>query len=532
MNSRIAMFLFCVLAPAPVLAQTVELRSTDDFISVEGQIVGFNGSLLRVRTSVGVISVPASEVVCYGVECNKLVSSNTFGLTESAFQGIVSEPLPAAAPLPIAGTDALQIGFDSPILGTLYRTLAGAYAVASQTSNAVEYTPSGEISIQNSQTDQSAILLLAGSMESAGVTVQAVSLNGAAPGEYSMPSDWATGAQLTHQMLGLKAFSVIVAPNAGISEITLNDLAGIYAGEITNWSQIGGADVNILPLQMPNDSAVNKEVVRLVMEPSGKQIAGNILTMADEAGISAAISQFPGSVSIVGTANADDAFVVDVAGPCGIAVAPTPFNIVAGDYPLVRPIMARYAARPKTGLLTELFDFASGDVAQRLFVSEGFIDFNAVQQDPAEKNARLSGLLAASLDDAQREAAAEMFQVLFSANRLSTTFTGGVASGPEGGWNRAVLIDLLDTLAAPSNAGREIIFVGFGESTAGSAAAIAASAAAAAALRATFQEVAADVIASGGNTVSSYGFGNVAPSTCIDGQVAGSEYTRVEVWIR
>ncbi|MDP5358892.1 MAG: hypothetical protein NWR52_01885, partial [Paracoccaceae bacterium] len=98
--------------------------------------------------------------------------------------------------------------------------------------------------------------------------------------------------------------------------------------------------------------------------------------------------------------------------------------------------------------------------------------------------------------------------------------------------NRAVLIDLLDTLAAPSNAGREIIFVGFGESTAGSAAAIAASAAAAAALRATFQEVAADVIASGGNTVSSYGFGNVAPSTCIDGQVAGAEYTRVEVWIR
>lgn len=95
-----------------------------------------------------------------------------------------------------------------------------------------------------------------------------------------------------------------------------------------------------------------------------------------------------------------------------------------------------------------------------------------------------------------------------------------------------MLIDLLNLLENEENAGREIIFVGHGESSAGSAAAIEASAAAAAQFKALLEDVAASTLTAGGYTVSSYGFGNVAPATCVDGQVAGSEYTRVEVWIR
>ena len=237
-------------------------------------------------------------------------------------------------------------------------------------------------------------------------------------------------------------------------------------------------------------------------------------------------------MSVVSTENADDALVVRVTGTCGIAVAPTPFNIISGDYPLVRPIMARYDRTPNTGLAAEVFDFASGQIAQGLIENEGFINHGATLMDPAKKNARLSALLDATLDDAQRTAAAQMFQILFDANRLSPTMTGGPASGPEGAWNRAMLINVQSLLADPANAGREIIFVGFGQSAQGSAAAIEASAVAAAEFKTLLERVAAERLASGNYTVSSYGFGNVSPATCVDGQVAGSEYTRIEVWIR
>ncbi len=528
MMTRIATTLFCAVAPVTLLAQTVELRSPDEFISVEGKIVGFNGVMLRVETSVGVISVPASDVICYGPGCLVTVASNDFGLAEESFQSIVSEIDPNGQDL----ADELLVDFDAPVFGRLYRTLAGAFAVASPTESSVELTFAGQISLQNEAGNQTATLTLAQDGVPADLSIGTVSLNGTAGAVYTGPFDWATRNRLSHQLIGLKAFSVIVAPNADITEISINDVARIYAGEITNWSQIGGADVNILPLQLPTNSPVNNEVVSLIMEPAGKTIAGNVLTMADEAGIMASINQFPGSISIVSSVGANDDLTVSVSGPCGVPVAPTNFNIISGDYPLVRPAMATYSGTPNTVLVTELFDFAAADVAQGLLESEGFINHNAVLQDVVAKNGRLSSLLGASLDDAQRAAAAQMFQVLFDANRLSPTFTGGPASGPEGGWNRAMLLDLVGALGDPDNAGREILFVGFGETTTGSEAAISASVAASADVQAALQQIAPGVIAAGNFTLSSYGFGNVAPATCYDGQVAGSEYTRVEVWIR
>lgn len=526
--TRLVTAALCVVAPTGLFAQDVELRSPDEFISVEGEIVDFNGVMLRVQTSVGAVSVPASEVICYGEGCLLALATNDFGLTAEAFEGVVVEAEPTVETL----SDSFTVSFDAPAFDGLYQTVAAAFSVASDTATTTTQNPSGEIALESGEGDQTASLTMAPNGSVGDINVQSVSLNGTAPAAYDSPSDWATREALSHQLMGLQSFSVVVAPTANVSELSINDVAGIFAGEITNWSQIGGADVNILPLQMPENSQIGKDVMRLIMEPAGKDIAGNVLTMADEAGIVTSINQFPGSVSVVSSASANEDVTVAVSGSCGVSVLPTPFSIVSGDYPLVRPIMAVYSQTPNTTLVTEMVDFASTDVAQTLLAREGFIDHNAIVLDAAVKNARLTGLLAASLDDAERVAAAEMFQALFGADRLSPTLIGGATSGPEGGWNRAMFVKLLDVLADPSNAGRDLVFVGFGESTAGSEAAIAASASAAEEMQSAFRRFAGGAIATAGFSLSSTGFGSVSPVTCIDGQVDGSASTRIEVWIR
>jgi len=535
MMTRLVTCLFCSVAPVALMAQQVDLRSPDEFISLEGEIVGFNGIMLSVETSVGVVAVPASEVICYGAGCLEILASNDFGLTADALIDVIEvradEGGTAVAETQDAEPIEQIIGFDGNAFNTLYRTVAGAYAVAGITGNTIDLDPSGALSVTDPVTGQSVAMAIAASDEEPEINVGTVSLNGAAPAAYAGPRDWATTDTPTHQMLGLKAFSVLVAPNAEISQISMDDLARVFAGEVTNWSQIGGADLNVLPLQLPTNSDVWAEMSRLVMEPSGRTVAGNVLTMADQAGIAASILQFPGSVSIVEADQANAEVTVQVAGACGVAVAPTPFNILSGDYPLVRAAMVSDVS--EAGPLTsELFDFAFSDVAQGLVAREGFFDTNAITQDASLKNERLGGLLNADLDDAQRAAAGEMFQVLFDANRISTTLIGGATSGPEGAWNRAMMVDLAATIAQPQNQGREVIFVGLGQSSADGRAAINASAAAATDVAIAFEAFASDAIAAGGNTVSSYGFGNVALATCIDGQVDGPDDTRVEVWIR
>ncbi len=517
MMKKIAATLLCAAAPGALLAQQVDLRSPDEFISVEGEIVGFNGVMLRVETTVGTVSVPASEVICYGAGCLEVLASNDFGLTADALGGVEANRVAetTTAPAPLQGD--LSVAFDSPAFSAFVTSLAGVSGAQVSGSNVVLNDGSN--------------LVLSNSAD-ADVTIGAVALEGAQPSAFAAPAGWASAsAGMTHQLIGLNGFSVQIAPNAGLDRISMNDLARVFAGEVTNWSEIGGANLAVLALRLPDNSPIYREMNAVLMEPAGLTVSSGVLAMGDEAGITASVNQFPGSISIVTSANANDALTIPVSGNCGQAVAPTPFNILSGDYPLVRPVMASYGGAA-SGAVTAFFDAAASDAGQQVGASLGMLDYSATAQDAGINSARLSGLLNAEVDDNQRNAAAAMFQSLFGATRLSTTLHGGAVSGPEAAWNRAMMVDLVEYLSQPANAGREVIFVGIGESDAGTAAAIELSAAAASAMQSAFQASASDLVSSAGLTLSSFGFGDVAKTTCVDSQVSEGEATRVEIWIR
>ena len=518
MKIKLAAILALTAMPAALGAQQVNLRSPDEFISVDGEITGYNGVMLRVQTLVGEVSVPASEVICYGEACLDVLADNSFGLTAEALAGVVATPVSAAPEIATLGGD-LSIAFASPTQSAFFGSFAQTVADATINGTTVSFADGTTLTTTDT-------------LQEADIAVQTVGLQGTDDTAFSGPSGWsASGEDLTHQMTGLGAFVVQASPSTGIDSISTLDLARVFAGEVTNWSQIGGADVPVLGLRLPDNAPAFRELLTTVMEPAGLQMSSTVLAMGDDTGIAASVNQFPGSIALVNAAAANPDLTIPVAGSCGISVSPSPFNIISGDYPLVRPVMATYAgAVPQS--VTDLFDAAASNESQDLAQTLGLADFGATRQDAALKNARLGGLLDAELDDVQRAAAAEMFQALFSAERLSTTFYGGAVSGPEAAWNRAMMVNLADALASPENANREVVFVGVGASEAGSQDALSISAQAASEMRAAFQTFAGSAIADAGVTVSSFGFGDVAASTCIDSQVSDSAAAHVEVWIR
>lgn len=516
------------IGPAALTAQQVELRSSDEFISVEGEIVDFDGVMLSVNTSVGQVSVPAAQVICYGDGCRMTLANNGFGLTADAFDGVVAQE-PAIVE---NQTDDFVISFAAPSFSTHYRTVAGAFAVASDTTSTVELTAAGQISLTNGAGNEIARLDIAADGAPSDLRISTVSLRGYGVVAYSDPLDWATTSTPPNQLLGLRAFAVVVAPDVGVDVISMSDLAGIYAGDITNWLQIGGADLAILPLQLPVDTPARDEFIALVLEPAGAAIADNVLTMADEASIAASVNQFPGSISVISLAGASENNTLALTGSCAVPVAPSQFNVMSGDYPLVRPIMVSYDREPNTMLLTELFDYATSDMSQKLLAREGLISHEVMTQIDDDKNARLSRIMNAQLGGAEHAAGTEMFEVLSESERLSLTMKGGRVSGPEGAWNRSMMRDLIELVQTEVFTGRQILFVGVGQSDISDEVAIAVSARAASDIQAAFQQVAADIIDANDLTSSSYGFGGVAPATCYVGQVRGPTQTRVEVWVR
>ena len=539
MLKRTIATLLCATAPAALFAQEVELRSLDGFISVAGEIVDFNGTMLSVDTSVGAVSVPVSEVGCYGAGCQDILANNNFGLSASDFVEVVSgdtqQDVATAAATPSvapATSTELSVNFARPEYDALFRAVAGSYAADPGANVAVSQSEADEVlTLSSGATGQDATLRLNGDAAS-DVNVAMTPLTGTAAADFPDVTGWALTGPLTHQMVGLKAFAVIAAPGAGVTSVSLDDIAAIYAGEISNWSELGGADMRILPLQLPAGSDIRAEFIALIMEPAGKAIAGNVLTMADQASIASSVKQFPGSVSVVDLSSVEDNQVLDVAGSCGRSVAPQSFNIAAGDYPLVRPIMARYNTTPSNSLTPRLLDYASSDAVQTSLLDSGFVDFSASELDGTKSSARLSAMMNAQLSDVAKPAAASMFERLFDARRLSPTLFGGATSGAESGWNRAMFQTLAETLSDDTYGGRNVFFVGVAESSDGDQVAIDASGQAASELAAAFSILAGDVIANNDLELSSFGFGPVAPVTCYDGQVAGNTHSRVEIWVR
>jgi len=91
--------------------------------------------------------------------------------------------------------------------------------------------------------------------------------------------------------------AVIAKKECGVDSLTEDQLQDIFAGEITNWKQVGGADLPIMVIVPDKDTAANKNFRRQVMKHKDIQheFMANNSTMVLEA-----IRHFPcGAVSFI-----------------------------------------------------------------------------------------------------------------------------------------------------------------------------------------------------------------------------------------
>jgi len=80
--------------------------------------------------------------------------------------------------------------------------------------------------------------------------------------------------------LGVVGFVFVVGSGAGVTNLTRADVQGIYSGKITNWKQIGGNDLPIVPFSRPIgagtrfifEMTVAKTLVPMTIEPDATSV--------------------------------------------------------------------------------------------------------------------------------------------------------------------------------------------------------------------------------------------------------------------
>jgi phosphate transport system substrate-binding protein len=130
------------------------------------------------------------------------------------------------------------------------------------------------------------------------------------------------GAKLIETPVALDALAVFVHGSNRVRELSIEQIASVYTGKVTNWSQLGGENRTIVIYGRENNSGTYEYFREHVL---GKAAVIN------------AVGRDVNGIGYGGIAYATDIRTVGVkAGPASPAVEPTEEHVADGTYPISR----------------------------------------------------------------------------------------------------------------------------------------------------------------------------------------------------
>ena len=176
----------------------------------------------------------------------------------------------------------------------------------------------------------------------------------------------ATGA--VENVVAIDGIAVITNTSNTVTDLTSDDLAKIYKGEITNWSELGGADEAIVVIGREAGSGTRAAFEELLEVEDACQYAQEL----DYTGaVLAKVASTSGTIGYVSLDVVDDTVI----GMSLNGVEPTEENILAGDYLLSRPfVMATMGEISEQNELVQAwFDYIASEDGKNVISSVGLI---------------------------------------------------------------------------------------------------------------------------------------------------------------
>jgi len=172
-------------------------------------------------------------------------------------------------------------------------------------------------------------------------------------------------AGLVQTVVARDGIAVIAHAGNPVQGLSLRQLRGIYAGDITNWREVGGRDLRITVITREDGSGTRDAFEQFVMGDA-HTIATSALVTAYSGGLRKMVSQDPGAIGYV-TFSQLNAQVRPLAID---GVEPSELAIASGRYRLQRPFVFLTRGAPR-GAARAFIDFVLSDPGQQLARREG-----------------------------------------------------------------------------------------------------------------------------------------------------------------
>ena len=173
---------------------------------------------------------------------------------------------------------------------------------------------------------------------------------------------------LVENVVAIDGIAVVVDKANAVEDITKDQLAQVYSGQITNWKDLGGSDQQIVVIGREASSGTRGAFEELLKLEDKCKYAQEI----DSTGaVMAKVAATPGAIGYVSLDVIDDTVhTLKIDG-----VEPTEENIKAGSYTLQRPfVMAtKGEISEQSEAVQELFNYINSDEGQQIVSKVGLI---------------------------------------------------------------------------------------------------------------------------------------------------------------
>ncbi len=474
---------------SPVSAGSVALTTLDGSLSMEGELLSYDGEFFRIETAFGALTLDGGQVTCAGVDC--------------------PDPSGLVVRAQIAGTSA-----------AVHRLMPGLMkAFADQQELRLSSQNSDDSELIWELTDTASDRLVA--VFHATVDDDPLARLAAHDVDVSIGPHAGQGA-VRQDVIALDAFVPVVAPDNARAMVSATQLSGLLTGRLASWSDLGGPDAPV-KLHLPQDA----DRLPSLLDPDAPFASAQL--HADGTALSAVVAADPQALGVASFSMIGNAVPLVIGGACGLAVPATRDTIKTEDYPLTQSLFLQRLGARQPKILRDFIAFARSEDAQRVVRAAGFVDQSIGRIGFDRQGDRVANaVLSAGEEPAAMAAVRAMVGILLSMDRLTLTFRFLEGSSELDPPSLSNVRRLGEAIASGAFDGEAIVFAGFSDGSGAQDENLRLSQKRAEAVRGAV-EATLDGDAARLETIA---FGEAMPMACDNTPWGRRVNARVEVWVR
>lgn len=331
----------------------------------------------------------------------------------------------------------------------------------------------------------------------------------------------------SENVIALDGLAVIINPSNPVDALTREEIAKIFAGKITNWSEVGGRNGKINVYARDDKSGTYDTFNSLVMKAAGlkDQLSSSAQRFESSEALSDSVSADKNGIGFIGLAYILEAKPLAI-NECGIAYMPLHFYIKTEEYPLSRRLFIYIADEKKNDIVESFIEFVLSEKGQEIVQNTDFVNLKIEEGYAAKVSiTQLTHMKSAVLETQSFGDLKNLIQLTGDHNRLSATFRFQEGKSILDNRGQMDIRRLYEFLNHPDNQGREIIVLGFADSQGRYSSNKYLS-------QKRAQTVAKELNNSGIKTKGVYGFSEEAPVACNTSDAGMKKNRHVQVWIK